>query len=753
MIIKSIKINNIASFVNFKTTVELKKRTLIYGTNGSGKSTISTLLQLIDNYYKSNKTQDSFKLIKQYIDSKSSKECLGKDSEFTVYFNSKIFSLNYSNQNNILNITNDNWFPIRVFNSEYTNKTIGSSVEMNLVDNDLIIGEPNKKLDEATRKRNGLIKKQEEFEKKIDDSIQTSKQQYKDLTNSNADITNIISEKELLSKENTYSDIIDAKDNRKKLGFEKPVDNLQFISHRRFEGIVPIDNFQPLFLEKIVKPTLDEDQENLLINFTNFYREGMKVSNQMNEDKCPFCFQKWDSPGIKLKKYKNFLESDYNNQRDIISSLKKNIEQFIDEISRVNLFIDNNMVMITNEGNKYEIKTEKFKSITLNKSLQDSLLDRVNHKSSNMEESIDIKQSLETLFNYYTSEIQIRNNIIQRIKDYISQIRSKRLQANKEVSKQIMSELWVKSTNDRETLKETVKDVQLLEKEIEEIENLEIDQETISSIFNNLISFLGLSEYKINNDKKLILSLNRDYDITKEGGRISSAQKKILSLCYFFAEIISELKTENDLNKYMLVFDDPVDSADYNYFHSITALLENVEVILQKILKKNNLKIGQIIVLTHNSLLHDRLSQNFEINKTIKKIENKSTMTSSEKTVNNYKTYLEYIIRYYENPRTTKKDMIFIGNIIRRVLEILSNFNNLDNNSFDKYIIGIGKPKLALISNHLSHEFFTKVLNPLTSELELKEACKELLDVIKESHPEQYKFIEENMLKINEVIV
>ena len=205
-------------------------------------------------------------------------------------------------------------------------------------------------------------------------------------------------------------------------------------------------------------------------------------------------------------------------------------------------------------------------------------------------------------------------------------------------------------------------------------------------------------------------------------------------------------KGVSDLKKYIFVFDDPVDSADFIYFHSITALIENLEDILAKILNKQNVIIGQIIVMTHNSLLYDRLFRNFEFKRSLTKIENVSLLVPAEKTMNNYKIYLQYILRYYKNPKKNRKDMIFIGTMIRRVLEILANFNNLDDNKFDRYVIDLGKPKLALLANHLSHESFTKVLNPFNSEKELQKACEELLEVIKSCHPVQYEYIQNKML-------
>ena len=153
-----------------------------------------------------------------------------------------------------------------------------------------------------------------------------------------------------------------------------------------------------------------------------------------------------------------------------------------------------------------------------------------------------------------------------------------------------------------------------------------------------MLSFIGLSEYFIDKENRLNLKVDKEYDISNEGKRISSAQRKILSLCYFFAEIVSEIKDIKELKNYILVFDDPVDSADYIYFHSITTVIERAETILASILGMDNLKFGQIFVLTHNSLLHDRLCCAWKIIKSraIKKENGVTIMCDAGKTINNY---------------------------------------------------------------------------------------------------------------------
>lgn len=85
--------------------------------------------------------------------------------------------------------------------------------------------------------------------------------------------------------------------------------------------------------------------------------------------------------------------------------------------------------------------------------------------------------------------------------------------------------------------------------------------------------------------------------------------------------------------------------------------------------------------------------------------------------------------------------MIYVGNVIRRVLEILATFDSLGSRGLGDMLDGGGKLKLSLIANHLSHESFTRVLNPLSTPEELQDACRELLELIRERHPVQFETI------------
>ncbi len=751
MKVKNIKIKNIASFKDFSSDMDFEKKTLLFGTNGSGKSTIASLLQLIDRYNASGNSLESVNEVKAYISNKISKEANSEISSIEIFFQNDSEKITYNKTTDLLTFGNNTWSPVKVFNEKYTERTIGNVVDINLRDSGLLIGEPNILLDTAQKKHDGLVKKIDNIESKFIKIVDDSVNNYSIVANSSANVSDTISVYRLKQSTCEFNKNNDIIEQRKLLGYDKPVDNLNIITYKILKNIVDPESFIDVFNESIDKPELDKEKESLLLNYTQFYKSGVEAYHVNENSICPFCFQVWEDSENAIREYTSFLNSTYNNKRSLISSVLTRIKSLDNEIRNVNGMVNSIKSVVEEEGRKYNIETNGFKDVVLQEQITQDIEMKVKKKLSNMELPIEIGSDIQKIITIYQNSIIALNGIIQKIKDSITKIRSKRMMINKEIAKHMMRNIWDDNARLREDYINTAQEIKEIQKNIIELEKQEINQDTICTVFNGIIDFLGLSEYHISNEKKLILKLNRDYDISHEGGRISSSQKKILSLSYFIAEIISELKTPTDLKKYILIFDDPVDSADYIYFHSITALLENIEVILNKILKKSNLRIGQIIVMTHNSLLYERLYKNYEFKRTIRKIDNLTEIVLSDRTMNNYKIYLEYIIRYYKNPRKNRKDMIFIGNLIRRVLEILSNFNDLSSNEFTKYIFDIGKPKLSLLANHLSHESFTKVLNPFISENELKEACKELLEVIEISHPVQYKYIEKEMIGIDEI--
>ena len=182
-------------------------------------------------------------------------------------------------------------------------------------------------------------------------------------------------------------------------------------------------------------------------------------------------------------------------------------------------------------------------------------------KYNNMEISVSILNNLLALQQVHLDVINNNNQILVNINKAIGDIVTRRKNLNKKLIEHFAKQMWI----DNEDLRKDIKNIQQLiinkQNKIDELELQNPPQDTVREVFNNLLSIIGLYEYHIDENRRLKLKIDKEYDISNEGKRISSAQRKILSLCYFFAEIVSEISDVKQLKEYILIFDDPPDSA------------------------------------------------------------------------------------------------------------------------------------------------------------------------------------------------
>jgi len=400
------------------------------------------------------------------------------------------------------------------------------------------------------------------------------------------------------------------------------------------------------------------------------------------------------------------------------------------------------------EAEKFHVDVSTWSRLAFANDLFEAVVTKIKAKYDSMATTVSVAVDLKQLVNLHLSVIRSNNQIIEAIHTEVENITTARKRLNAQLAHHVMKREWSKNTKLRTTvafLRGQIAEVQGNIRRLEE----EIPPQSLSQkIVNYLLEYMGLPEYFLDHESRLCLRIDKGYDISGEGRRISTAQRKIISLCYYFAELLCEVDDAKKLADIALVFDDPVDSADYVYFHSITAVIEKCEKILSRIVGINNIRFGQMFVLTHNSVLYDRLSSSRwpSTSLQVEKIDSLSVFSPSTKNTNNYLEYVKEIVRFLKKDRPDKRRMLFIGNVVRRVLEIMASFDNMGSNSFEEILDGMGQSKLAILANHMSHESFTKVMNPFADQGEMKLACVELLRVIKERHPYQYQKIEEMSL-------
>lgn len=179
---------------------------------------------------------------------------------------------------------------------------------------------------------------------------------------------------------------------------------------------------------------------------------------------------------------------------------------------------------------------------------------------------------------------------------------------------------------------------------------------------------------------------------------ISVGERNIIGLCYFFASMLQGKDDKNAFNdEYLIIIDDPVSSYD---FENKIGILSFLKVKLSQFLNGN--LNSKAIILTHDLLTF------FDIEKILEELQNEFNDTYGKKrTVFNlfelkkcnlmefqYKKRHEYtemmkLIYEYSLERCSDSSM-FIGNIMRQVLEAFSTFEykkGISEVSTDKNII------------------------------------------------------------------
>ncbi len=749
MSIKSIEISNLSSFdkFNFDITKDgnVNKNVLIFGTNGSGKSSLATLIQKLDKYC-SLKSPENLENLKEYLSSKFSKE--SETDEITIDMKFDNYSKNFlfNKSTSTLKINGEEWEKVKVFNEDYTNATIGKKIDIDFKENGLIIGETNKDLEKERVKQKSITEELKKINLEIDSFVEVYKNEFISVANTSTDTYLKKITKELfLEKTCLFNKNMLLIEKRNLLGNSSQKQLSTNIDISKLDNFFDIDYWEKLFSEEIIKPDLPNEYKKLLLKYSDFYKVGMIIKEDELENKCPYCLQSWNDKNKVFENFEKYLTSEYNSKKEEINLLYKKIDDYVDLLNEINKKIEIQKNIVEEECKKYGVDFKNYTVVNIDDSKFNSLKELIKNKINTMEKPFSVSNEINELLQYYKLLFSNPHDILNGISTAISKRTSKVRELNTKLSEHYMKVFWEDKKDKRDKYYKLKDILDISSDKIKELEEKNEDINTIQEVFNGLLKFIGLDEYYLNSENKLQLKIETLYDISSEGLRISTAQRKILSLCYFFAEIVSEVSKESELKKYTVIYDDPVDSADYIFFHGITSLIENIENILAKILKKEKIIIGQHIVFTHNSLLYNRLTQNFSFHKKMIKKNQKTTLKNADKIENNYKLYIEAISEFYKKEETSQKDKILIGNLIRRVLEIVISFNELNSNNVS-IVKDYGKPTLGLIANHLSHENFSKVLTPLPTDDEMKKACKELFEVIEELHPKQFEYINKNFL-------
>lgn len=302
-----------------------------------------------------------------------------------------------------------------------------------------------------------------------------------------------------------------------------------------------------------------------------------------------------------------------------------------------------------------------------------------------------------------------RHSVDEFYKQYEKQIQDKKIQDNKlsDIGKYIIDEIKL-----LEELKQKKKSVKIA-----------------LDYINRALEYVFFCKGRLTLEAKNDIYYLKSHGNPVKPVDISSGERNIIALCYFFTQILNNLNEKEAFKKkYLLIIDDPVSSFDLENKVGIQSYIKSR---IQKILFCN--EDSRVILLSHDlGAVYDFQRASEEISQGVKgyyatwELKDKSMQELNIRKRHEYTSLIEMVYKYAIEEDIQKNELI-IGNVMRRVLEAFSTFEYKKGISQISCDIKI----LNSLNNKIYAEYFENLMYRLVmhGESHYEEAVKTLPDM------------------------
>ena len=429
-------------------------------------------------------------------------------------------------------------------------------------------------------------------------------------------------------------------------------------------------------LSKIIEKAEFTDRENRILQLVKQNLERLEVSKKLLEENeiCPYCFQQIDDNHKKdmSEIIKKILNKDIEEHKQNLLNSKIAVIPFLDEnLAKLNLEKYNdikNLIVkcnkiIENYNNLIDKKFQNpFETISLEINTENSYIENV--------------KTLNEKINYFEQErkeFQNNKNEADNKKDELISLNDKISRNDIENSLQQYNIKQQEKTNLQTNIDNLNSEIQNLKDERVELRAQKANVVLATDEINKMLQYIFFSKQRIKiepNNEGYELKIN---DKSVEPKKISIGERNAVALCYFFTKIFENTEVEKLYqNPKFLVIDDPMSSFD---FENKIGIMSFLHYQINKIIKGN--PNSKVIILSHD------LTSIFDLSTIKKEVVNKENFFELNNTElkkieklkhkNEYKTLLEEIYDYALNKPKNKS--LTIGNQMRKALEAFSTFN------------------------------------------------------------------------------
>lgn len=661
--ITKLTLSDVASFKTISDIVIEKKINIIYGLNGTGKSTVSNYFYNIhDPKY-----------------SKCKLELSSNDYDFLVY-NQSFIQDNFYEAENLNGI-----FTLSKENKDAESKIAASLKALESIESKIKIQNSN------------LSNTNDELEKKIDaakNKVWEIKKNYSGgdrvlefcLEGYKSDGMKLLNFLEALPKssERPQNSIDDLKHDIQQIT-GKNAQKIELINN------ISLSNLTKEYENVLNKPIIGNNSSivsGLINNLQNsdWVKKGLDYIPRISNDEvgeCPFCQQKTITKDL-IESINEYFEGSYEEDINNVKIIFNKYESIIKSLPPRSYFEENAKY----DGFRLEFESKYnslLKVLESNFQLIKQKVDAPSGTIALVDFSANLNE-LNILIEKINKEIKEHNEKIDKIESTFNSIKNNFWNIIRWEYDIIISSLIDDRIKYKAKIDEIENSLNLLNREkndenttiVEEQKKTINIKEAIGNINNTLLD-LGINEFKIEHYKENLYKIIRDGNENRVFDTLSEGEKMIISFLYFIEMCRGKKNSTDSNNKKIIVIDDPISSLSHIYVFNIGRLIKN-EFLGTK--KRNgnevifDFKYEQVFILTHSLYFfyeltetnHDLRKESQQLFRLIKNDTGSRFMQMKyEEVQNDYQAYWQIIKDEDQHPA-------LIANCMRNIIEYFFNF-------------------------------------------------------------------------------
>ena len=328
-----------------------------------------------------------------------------------------------------------------------------------------------------------------------------------------------------------------------------------------------------------------------------------------NEQVCPFCQQKTDAS---LEKSLNdYFDDTFKADSDAIERLHTEYEA---DSKRLQLALQ---ALLDNPSKRLDVERLQNQKALLDSriSLNVQRIEEKRRESSNSVELDPVRENLdeiESLLNAANTEIQMYNTMVANLQTERAELTEQiwRYLLDTEIKSALTSYKSKKAgretaiNNLREKITNKTKEQYQKEREIRDLEKDTTSiQPTVDDI-NALLRSFGFQGFTLSQSERDGFYKIQRSDGTDAKETLSEGERSFIAFLYFYHRVKGSVSESGMTSDRVVVFDDPVSSLDSNVLFVVSSLIKE----LFKDARDRDSTIKQIFVLTHNAYFHKEVS-------------------------------------------------------------------------------------------------------------------------------------------------